>query len=79
MNRALIDENLRSKLSEFHVQTELCDKDGHVLGHFTPAIPSDREIYDWAAAQISDEELERRKNEPGGKTTAQLLEYLQSL
>jgi hypothetical protein len=76
MNRALADDTLRSKLGEFHVQTELHDKDGHVLGIFIPAPVSDPTLYDHIAAQISDEELERRKKDPGGKTTVEMLEYL---
>lgn len=79
MNRALADDTLRSKLGEFRTQTELFDKEGHVLGIFIPAPVHDAALYDYIAAQISDEELERRKKEPGGKTTAELLEYLQSL
>ena len=79
MNRAVADDNLRSRLGEFHAQTELYDKDGNVLGIFTPAPVNDAALYDYIASQISDEELERRKKEPGGKTTAELLEYLQSL
>jgi hypothetical protein len=79
MNRALADDALRSKLGEFRVETEFYDKDGKVLGVFTPAITGDRASYDHIASLISDEELERRRKEPGGKTTAELLHYLQSL
>jgi hypothetical protein len=79
MNRAVADDTLRSKLGEFQTQTELYDKEGHVLGIFTPAPVNDATLYDYIEAQISDKELERRKKEPGGKTTTELLEYLQGL
>ena len=79
MNRAVVDDALRSKLDELQTRTEFCDKDGRVLGVFTPALKVDRATCDRIASLISDEELERRKKEPGGKTTAELLEYLQTL
>jgi hypothetical protein len=79
MNRVYVDEVLQSKLDELRTEAELCGKDGHLLGYFIPVVPSDREIYDWAEAQTSDEEIERRRREPGGKTTAELLEYLRTL
>ncbi len=79
MNRALADDTLKLKLRECRVPTEFYDREGNVLGVFTPAIGDERAIYDQIASLISDEELERRKKEPGGKTTAELLQYLQSL
>ena len=79
MNRAVVDDSFRSKLDEFRTQTELCDKDGRLIGVFTPAFVDDDALCDHIASLISDEELERRKKEPGGKTTAELLAYLQSL
>jgi hypothetical protein len=79
MNRALVDDTLRSKLGEFQTQTELYDKDGHVVGVITPPPANDATLYDYIAAQTSDEELERRKKEPDGKTTAEVLEYLAAM
>lgn len=79
MNRIYLDDALQSKLDELRTQTELCDKDGHLLGYFIPAGLSDREIYAWVEAQASNDEIERRKQESGSKTTAEVLEYLRSL
>lgn len=76
MVRLLLDDGLRKKLYEIRVPTELCDKDGRVLGLFTPAADPDRKWYEWAKGRYSDEELERRCNEPGGKTTAEVLKAL---
>jgi hypothetical protein len=74
MNRVLIDDTLRSKLDEFRDETELCDKSGKVIGVYTPAVDPNRRWYEWAKGRYSDEELERRCNEPGGKTLAEILE-----
>ena len=60
----------------------VCDDSGRVLGVFVPASEADRELralYEDARTRITDEELERRRNEPGGYTTAEVLEYLKGL
>lgn len=77
MNRALIDDALRSKLDEFRDETELCDKDGRVIGVFKP--DPNRRWYEWAKSRhtAQDEtELDRIAEEPGGKPLAELLKSL---
>jgi len=76
MVRLVLDDGLRIKLDEIRVPTELCDKDGRVLGLFTPVADPDRKWYEWAKGRYSDEELERRSKETGGKTTAEVLKML---
>ena len=76
MNRVYVDDALQSKLDELRTRAELCGKDRQLIGYFIPAVPSDREIYDWARGQYSEEELDRRCNEPGEKTTAEVLKAL---
>jgi hypothetical protein len=79
MNPALADDALRSKLGEFHAQTEIYDKDGRVLGVFTPEDVRERRRYERAKAQFSIEELaelERRSQEPGGLSTAEVMQKL---
>jgi len=75
MKRVLVNDGFRSKLDELRTQVELCDGDGRVMGYFIPAV-DDPALSDRIAAKISDEELERRKREPGGKTTAEVLAAL---
>ena len=61
---------------------ELCDPSGHTLGYFVRSddrIIDDPAIYEWVKSQISDEELERRRREPGGRTTAEVLARLDAL
>ena len=79
MVRLLLDDGLRIKLDEIRVPTELCDKEGRVLGVFTPNADSDRKWYEWAKGRYSDEELEKRAQEPGGFTTAEVLKRLHEL
>jgi hypothetical protein len=84
MNRALVDDEFRSKLDEFHIRTELCDKDGQVLGVFIPAPAGgqERQRYECARAQYSVEEveeLELRSQERAGLTTEQVLQRLRQL
>ena len=76
MNRVLVDDALRQKLDECRTQTELCDKGGRLLGVYTPIADPGRKWYAWAKERYSDEELERRCNEPGEKTTAEVLKSL---
>lgn len=77
MNRVLVDDALRLKLDECQTKTEICDKDGRVLGVYTPAADLDRRWYEWARGQYSEEELNRIANEPGEKTTEEVLKSLQ--
>jgi hypothetical protein len=81
MNRALADETLRSKLGECRVPTEFYDKDGRVLGVFTPEDVRERRRYERAKSQISQEELaelERRSQDKGGFTSAQVMQRLRA-
>lgn len=79
MRRVRVDDSLRSKLEELHSQTELCDRNGTLLGQYFPAVERPGDLRRWIASQISDEELERRVREPGGLTTEEVLEKLRSL
>ena len=78
MNKFLLDDELLSKLDNLSNRTEFCDSAGRTLGIFVPAADDDW-LYTWAAAQITDEELLRRSEEPGGMTTPQVQDYLRTL
>lgn len=51
---------------------ELCDESGSSVGHFLSEQLYRRLLYDCANAQVSDEELERRRQQPGGRTLAEI-------
>ncbi len=71
MTRVLLDEAIRAKLCDVD-DVELCDQSGRRLGHFLSEKLYRRLLYDWANAQISDEELQRRRQAPGGRTLAEI-------
>jgi hypothetical protein len=68
MTRVVIDQLIRSKFSNLAEQVELCDETGRTVGYFLPAELHHELLRAWAKSDISDEELERRRNEPGGAT-----------
>jgi hypothetical protein len=80
MNRVLVDDSLRSKLDEFRDETELCDKNGKVLGVFRPATDPNRKWYEWAKSRHTEQdekELERIAQEkPEGRTLQEILKSL---
>ena len=82
MIHALVDDALRSKLNEFRVATELCDREGRVLGVYIPEIERERRLYERAKAQMSQadrDEIERRTQDSGGLTTEEVMQKLRDL
>jgi hypothetical protein len=78
MTRVTIDEALRGKLNGLDQPLELCDEAGQTVGHFLPAEEYKRYFYAWLNAQVSDEELEQSRKEPGGRTLAEIWRDLKS-
>jgi hypothetical protein len=78
MNRATVDDDFGAKLDKICTKTEFCDKDGRVLGVYIPIKVQEREWYEWAKRQHTEEELDRICDEPGEKTTAEVLKSLTS-
>jgi hypothetical protein len=75
MTRVIVDEALRKKLHDLKETLELCDDAGHVLGRVTPVF--DPALYEGLEPDISDEEIERRMREGGGRTLAEILADLE--
>jgi hypothetical protein len=69
MTQLVIDAVLQSKLEKLTEPAELCDSSGRVLGRFVPA---------YLEPQLSEEELQRRAQEPEF-TTAEVLAHLGNL
>ena len=78
MNRIVVDDALRSKLDGIRTETQLCDGQGHILGTYIPDPGRYRRWYEWAKGRYSEAELDRRANEQGEKTTAEVLKALKS-
>ena len=76
MSQITIDEFLRSKLTGLDRHVELRDEGGQTLGHFLPDELYKRLVYDWLNAQVTDEELDAARNEPGGRSLAEIWKSL---
>jgi hypothetical protein len=76
MNKVILDDMLRAKLNGLDQHLELCDENGHTVGHYLPAEDYKDLLVDWSKARVSDEELDRRMQEPGGCTLAEIWERL---
>ena len=77
MPKMIIDPALQAKFHNLD-EAELCDESGQPLGYFLSEEVYRRLLYDWANAQITDEELQRRLQEPGGRTLAEIWARLQN-
>ena len=71
MNKVVLDAAVRAKLRNVD-EVELCDESGRGVGHFLSEDLYRRLLYDWANAQITDEELQRRQRQPGGRTLTEI-------
>ena len=71
MSKIILDDDLRKRLNGLTEPVELCDESGRVLGLITPYDDFIRETYEWAKTEVTDEELDRASQEPGGSTLAE--------
>jgi hypothetical protein len=76
MGRVVLDPQLRAKLNGLNEQLELCDEAGTILGHFLPESLYRELVVNWSKTQLSDAELERRRQEPRGRTLAEIWQHL---
>ena len=76
MERLTVDSALLSQLEQVQCPVVICDSAGATVGYFTPAEKYSPELYAWARAQISDEELAHRAATPGSRSTAEVLQRL---
>jgi hypothetical protein len=71
MTSIVIDESLTKQLRDVHEPCVLLDSAGNKLGFFRPEI--DRSLYEGLEPSVSDEELDRRSREGGGRTLAEIM------
>jgi hypothetical protein len=79
MNKIYVDDALRARLHGLAAQLELCDESGSTLGYFVPRDVHDILVEHLISGPVTDEELERASQMPGGRTTAEVLERLHNL
>jgi hypothetical protein len=75
VEKILVESTIRSRLHGLDSELEFCDEAGRTLGYFVPRQGSDRD-YEWAKGAFTDAELEQARQEPGGRTTAEVLARL---
>ena len=75
MMKITVDDALLSKLHNLDSPVELCDASGRVLGHFTPAV--DPAVYEGVESPTSEQELQRRSRQGGGRSLDEILGDLQ--
>jgi hypothetical protein len=76
MNKLVLDPALRLKLN-LETEVEVCDEDGRTIGFFLPAAWHRDLLYSWAKANVSDEELDRARRQPGGRPLSEILARLE--
>ena len=69
MNRITVDDSFRVRIDGLVEPVEIYDETGQRLGHFVPSVASDNCPY-------SAEELERMRNETGGRPLSEIWQTL---
>jgi hypothetical protein len=79
--KLVVDTQVCDQLLGPEVTLELCDDAGRTLGHFVGCfVPSPEALpwaYEWAKGAFSEEEIERAKQQPGGRTIHEILQRLE--
>lgn len=79
MTRITVNEALLGQLGAGRQEAELCDSTGRRVGYFLPDEVYRQLVCRWANAQVTDEELERCRQEIESFTTAEVLDRLRNL
>ena len=77
MVKVTLDSGLLEQLAPAHRVLEICDPKGHTVGYFHPALGRLVEEKASVRSPISDEELQRRRQERAGRPLAEILERLE--
>jgi hypothetical protein len=76
MSKVIVDDDLRAKLNGLAGDTELCDSTGRALGYVISPDEYRRLLYARAKDQVSDEEIERLRQQSGGRKLVDILKDL---
>ena len=76
MGKFVPDDDMRAKLGALSGVVEVCDPSGRTIGYFVPSDTYTRAVYDWAKTEVTDEELNRVRQETGGSTLADIKKRL---
>jgi hypothetical protein len=75
-SRLVVTEDISHQLADLKDAAELCDESGRTLGHFVPEEVFRRWLYASVEVPLSDSEMERRRNESGGRSLPEIWEAL---
>jgi hypothetical protein len=77
MTQITIDASTVAKLKDVREMAELRDEGGRIVGHFVPGPP--RDANGNIIIPISDEEIERRSQQQGGRPLKDIFRDLENL
>ena len=76
MTRFTVDPSLAARLGQLDGPVVLCDESGRTIGYFNPAVSLQEAI---RQCPFSDEEIERRRQQQGGRPLSEILADLARL
>jgi hypothetical protein len=71
MTRVILDQATLAKLQQAGEPVAVCDESGHTRGYFSPL--GKHSPYEGLQIPFSEEELQRRERQPGGRALAEIL------
>jgi len=76
MTKLVVDEVFGTRLKSLETAVEICDEAGRMIGYFQPVL-SGAPSGDAPECPIPDEEIERRRQQRGGRPLADILADLE--
>lgn len=76
MTQMIVDPTMQARLSQVEQTLEIRDESGRLLGHFVPAL--DQSVNPAMQPQVSSHELDRREQQGGGRSLAEILADLEA-
>ena len=76
MTKFVVDEVFGTRLKSLETAVEICDEAGRMIGYFQPVL-SESPSGEGLECPIADEEIERRRQERGGRPLADILADLE--
>jgi hypothetical protein len=77
MSKVILDDALRTKLNGLTETVEVCEPTGRVLGFFVPRDEYLKDLYAKARTAVTDEEIERLRQQTGGRSLKEILKDLE--
>jgi hypothetical protein len=74
MTRFVLDAEATERLRATHERVEVCDEKGKTVGYFLPS--TDRGLYRIFDCPFAEKEIERARNEPGGRSLEEIMRDL---